>query len=331
MRYVLNRFGFLVLSIWAALTINFVLPRLMPGNPAQVMIVRYKGQLTPVALHALELQFGITHAPLWQQYLQYLSHLLHGNLGLSLTYYPVPVSQVIAQSLPWTLGLVGIATIISMVIGTAVGIYLAWNHGRFWDNVLSTVAMFTAALPYFWLALLLLYVLSYVYHWFPLAHAYSTGMTPQWTLPFILNVVRHAMLPALTIVISSIGGWMIGMRNNMIQTLGEDYMTFAEARGIRRRRLMFQYAARNAILPSLTSFAMSLGFVVGGALLTEMVFSYPGVGLQLMVAVQNEDYPLMQGLFLIIALAVLIANFIVEMLYGRLDPRTRQGEGGAYS
>jgi peptide/nickel transport system permease protein len=191
--------------------------------------------------------------------------------------------------------------------------------------------MFTAALPYFWLALLFLYFLAYVYHWFPLAHAYSTGLSPRWTFPFVWNVIRHGLLPAGTIVISSVGGWMIGMRNNMIQTLGEDYITFAEARGLKRWRLMFQYAGRNAILPSLTSFAMSLGFVVGGALLTEMVFSYPGVGLQLLVAVQNEDYPLMQGLFLIIALAVLIANFIVEMLYGRLDPRTRQGQGGAYS
>lgn len=331
MKYLASRLGFLILSLWAAVTVNFVLPRLMPGNPAILMLGRYKGQLTPEALHALKLQFGVTNTPLWQQYLIYLGHLLHGNLGLSLTYYPVPVGQIIAQSLPWTLGLVGTATIISMVLGTAVGVYLAWNHGHFWDNVLSTVAMFTAALPYFWLALLLLYFLAYVYHWFPLAHAYSTGINPTLTWSFAFNVVRHALLPALTIVISSLGGWMIGMRNNMIQTLGEDYITFAEAKGVKKGRLMFQYAARNAILPSLTSFAMSLGFVVGGALLTEVVFSYPGVGYQLLVAVQNEDYPLMQGLFLVIALAVLLANFVVEMLYGKLDPRTRQGQGGAYS
>ncbi|OLZ11377.1 ABC transporter permease [Sulfobacillus thermosulfidooxidans] len=329
MKYVLSRLSFLLLSLWVAVSVNFVLPRLMPGNPAILMLGRYKGQLTPRALHALELQFGITHQPLWHQYLTYIINLLHGNLGLSLTYYPVPVSQIIAQSLPWTLGLVGTATIISMIIGTAVGVYLAWNHGKTWDNVLPTMAMFTMALPYFWLALVLLYFLAYVLHWFPLAHAYSTGLSPSWTWSFVGNVVDHALLPALTIVVSSVGGWMIGMRNNMIQTLGEDYITFAEAKGVNHWRLMFQYAARNAILPSLTSFAMSMGFVVGGALLTETVFSYPGMGYQLLVAVENEDYPLMQGLFLMIALAVLLANFFVEILYGKLDPRARQGQGGA--
>ncbi|AEJ40003.1 binding-protein-dependent transport systems inner membrane component [Sulfobacillus acidophilus TPY] len=325
MSYFLRRLGFLVLSLWAAATINFILPRLMPGNPAILMIGRFKGQISPAALHALELQFGITHAPLWQQYLIYLNQLVHGQWGLSLTYYPVPVSKVIAQSLPWTVGLVGTATVLSVGLGVTLGVFTAWRRGGRWDTILPTLATFTAALPYFWLALLLLYGLGYEWHWFPLAHAYSTNLTPSFSLTFIFNVIRHALLPAITIVVSSIGGWLLGMRNNMIQTLGEDYVLFGEARGLSERRLMIHYAARNAILPSLTGFAMALGLVVGGALLTEVVFSYPGLGYQLLQAVQNEDYPLMQGLFLMIAFAVLVANFLVELVYAKLDPRTRGG------
>lgn len=325
MRFILRRLGFLLLSLWAAATINFVLPRLMPGNPAILMIGRFKGQISPKALHALELQFGVTNTPLWSQYLTYLNHLVHGQWGLSLTYYPVPVSRIIAQSLPWTLGLVGVATVLSVFIGVMLGIFTAWHRGGKWDAILPTMSTFTAALPYFWLALILLYLLGYLWHWFPMAHAYSSTLTPAFTLPFISNMLYHAVLPALTIVISSIGGWLLGMRNNMVQTLGEDYVLFGEARGLKSNRLMFQYAARNAILPSMTGFAMAIGFVVGGALLTEVVFSYPGLGFQLLAAVQNEDYPLMQGLFLIIAFSVLVANFLVELLYGKLDPRTRGG------
>ncbi|MDA8204450.1 MAG: ABC transporter permease [Thermaerobacter sp.] len=326
MHFIRQRLAFLVLSLWAAATINFVLPRLMPGNPAILMIGRFKGQLSARALHALQLQFGITHKPLWEQYLIYLNNLIHGQLGLSLTYYPVPVSKIIAASLPWTLGLVGLATVISVIVGLLLGIYTAWHRGKKWDTVLPTMATFTAALPYFWLGLLLLFVFGYLWHWFPLAHAYSTSLTPALSWGFLTNMVYHALLPAITIVISSMGGWLLGMRNNMIQTLGEDYVLFGKARGLSERRLMFHYAARNAILPSMTGFAMAIGFVVGGALLTEVVFSYPGVGYQLLAAVQNEDYPLMQGLFLIIAFSVLFTNFLVEILYGKLDPRTRRGD-----
>lgn len=324
MRYAINRFGFFLLSLWVAVTLNFALPRLMPGNPAMAMVARFRGQLPHHALAALELQFGVSHQPWWVQYGSYLNHLLHGNLGLSVTYYPVPVSTVIAHSLPWTIGLVGTATIISVLIGLSLGVFTAWNRGSFWDRVLPTLGTFTAALPYFWLALILLYSLGYIWHWFPLAHAYSTELTPGFTWPFIVSIVQHALLPAITIVVSSLGGWMIGMRNNMIQTLGEDYVLLGEAKGVAPRRLMFHYAARNAILPSLTAFAMSLGFVVGGALLTEVVFSYPGVGYVLLSAVQNEDYSLMQGLFLVISFTVLLANFLVELVYGRIDPRVRE-------
>lgn len=324
MRYFMNRLGFLLLSAWVAVTINFILPRMMPGNPALLMATRYQGMLSSRALHALELQFGVTNAPLWQQYLQYLNNLLHGNLGLSLSYYPVPVIKVIEQSLPWTLGLAGTATVVAAVLGTMFGILAAWRRNGAMDSVLTTSTTFTGHIPHQWFGLVLLLLFGYDLHWFPDAHAYTTSMTPEWSLAFITTVAYHAVLPALTIVVPGLGGWLLHMRNNMIQTLGDDYITFAQAKGVSSGGVMFRHAGRNALLPSVTSFAMALGFVVGGVILVEVVFSYPGVGYQLFTAVGNEDYPLMQGLFLIISLSVLLANFLVELLYARLDPRVRK-------
>lgn len=327
MRFFLQRLGFLLISVWAALTVNFLIPRMMPGNPADAILAHFQSEgapLGPNALHALEQQFGLSHAALWSQYVGYLGNLLHGQLGISITYYPMSVAAVIGRSLPWTLGLAGMATILSVILGTLLGVYAAWRRGTRLDATLTTITMFTSAIPYFWIALILVYVFGFLLHWFPQYHAFSSLSGAWWQVAG--DVLYHAVLPGLTIVISAIGGWLVGMRNNMIQTLGEDYVTFARARGVGDRRLMIAYAARNAILPNLTGFAMAIGFVVGGALLTEIVFSYPGIGMQLLTAVENQDYPLMQGIFLIIALAVLVANFLVDMLYGLLDPRARQGE-----
>lgn len=329
MRFILNRTGFLLIAVWAALTLNFIIPRLMPGNPADAILAHFAAAGTPLgpnALHALDLQFGVSHAPIWTQYVEYLNNLLHGQLGVSTTYYPLSVAHVIGQSLPWTLGLAGSATVISVILGTGLGIYAAWHRGTRVDATLTSVTMFTSAVPYFWVALLLVYFLGSELRWFPQAHAYTLLAPNATSWQFTWDVLYHAVLPGATIVISAIGGWLITMRNNMIQTLGEDYVTFARARGIANRRLMVAYAARNAILPSLTGFAMAIGFVVGGALLTEIVFSYPGIGMQLFTAVENEDYSLMQGIFLIIALAVLLANYLVDLTYGFLDPRVREGE-----
>ncbi|MCL4520458.1 MAG: ABC transporter permease [Firmicutes bacterium] len=324
MRYILDRLGFLLISAWAAVTINFILPRLMPGNPALLMVDRYQGELGPRALAAIKLQFGITSQPMLTQYWHYLGNLLQGHLGISLTYYPVSVSHIIATSLPWTLGLAGTATVIAAILGTLLGIFAAWKRNLRTDSILTTGTTFTGAIPHQYLGLLLLLILSYHFHWFPVAHSYSASMTPQWTFPFAETVVYHSLLPAVTIVVPGLGGWLLHMRNNMIQTLGDDYIVFAQAKGVSPRGVMLRHAARNALLPSVTNFAMAIGFVVGGVLLVEVVFSYPGVGYQLFTAVQNEDYPLMQGLFLIISLSVLVLNFLVDLLYGLIDPRARR-------
>jgi peptide/nickel transport system permease protein len=323
MRQLLRRIGFYVIALWASVTINFLIPRLAPGNPAQVLVARFQGKIPASAVVALEKQFGITNESLWLQYWQYLGNLLHGNLGVSLTFYPTPVIQVINQDLPWTVVLVGVSLIISFALGTLLGIFIAWRRGSLFDSVLPPVVTIFYAIPYFWLALILLYVLGFTLNWFPLSGGYDSSISPGLSADFLASAVSHAILPALTIVLSSISGWMLGMRNTMITTLTEDYVLMAQAKGLPEREVVFNYAARNAILPNVTGFALALGFVVGGALLTEMVFSYPGIGFALLQAVQNADYPLVQGIFLFIAIAVLVANFLADMLNTVLDPRAR--------
>jgi peptide/nickel transport system permease protein len=227
--------------------------------------------------------------------------------------------------LPWTLLLVGLSLVLSFVIGTLLGVIIAWKRGSAADVILMPVFTFLSAIPYFWLALIMLYFLGYELQWFPLNGGYDiNGTTPGWSLDFILSASYYALLPALTIVVSSVAGWLLGMRNAMITTLSEDYVIMAEAKGLPQRRVMFTYAARNAILPNITGFALSLGFVVSGSLLTEIVFSYPGVGYTLYQAVENQDYALIEGMFLIITLAVLAANFLADIVYVILDPRVRR-------
>ena len=323
MKHLLRRIGFYLVALWASITINFVIPRLAPGDPAGALMARFQGRMNPQAISALRLQFGLSNDPLWIQYVHYLNNLLHGNLGTSFTYFPTPVSTVLAQEIPWTLALVGISVIISFTLGSLIGVLIAWKRGSFIDSVLPPILTFFSAIPYFWLALIALYVLAYTLNWFPLNGGYATSVTIGWNTDFLLSALYHGLLPGFTIVLASIAGWMLGMRNTMITTLTEDYVLLAEAKGLSERRVMFAYAARNAILPNVTAFALSLGFVVGGSLLTEIVFSYPGIGFALLQAAQNSDYPLLQGIFLFIAMAVLGANFIADLVYVVLDPRVR--------
>ncbi|ANC32977.1 ABC transporter permease [Isoptericola dokdonensis] len=326
MTFVLRKLGFYAVALWAALTLNFLIPRLMPGNPVDQLVSKLaqKGQVTPATREAIELLLGAnTSAPLWEQYVDYLRQLAQGDLGVSVTYFPAPVTQVIGQTLPWTIGLIGISTVISFVLGVGLGTLAGWKRGSWLDNLIPVTTMFQSV-PYFWLALILLYLLGSVWMVFPLNGGYDVYTTQiGWNLPFVGSVIYYGTLPAITIVISSVGGWMVGMRNMMVSTLSEDYILTAEAKGIAPGRIMRTYAARNAILPSVSGFAISLGFVVAGSLVTEAVFSYPGVGSALLSAVNSNDYALMQGIFLVITISVLGANLLVDLLYSVIDPRTR--------
>ncbi len=325
MRFALRRLGFFVFTLWAALTINFLLPRLMPGNPALAMLSKFHGELTPQTLKALDILFGInTHKSLPAQYVSYLHQVATGNFGISLDFYPKSVSSVIGSAIWWTVGLVGVSTVLAFTLGTGLGIVAAWRRGGRLDSILPPAFVITSALPYFWVGMVFVLVFGISLHWLPYVGGYYVSTdTPSLSPTFLGDVLAHAVLPGLALVVTTIGTWILTMRNTMITTLAEDYVRMARAKGLPGRRIMVDYAARNAILPNLTGFAMSLGFVVSGAILIEYVFNYPGLGFMLLQAVQGEDYPLMQALFLLITLAVLLAILLADIATALLDPRTR--------
>jgi len=321
--HLLRRIAFYVVTAWAAITVNFFIPHLMPGDPVQNLIAREQGKLTPAAIDALNAQFGLTaHSSLIGQYFHYWSQLFHGDLGLSTSFYPASVSDVLSAALPWTIALVGAATVISFVAGTLIGTIVAWRRGTWLDSILP-ISTFFQAVPYFFFALIVLIVFGFDLGWFPISGGLDQGLVPGLDWATVSSVLDHAVLPGITIVVSSVAGWILAMRNMMVTTMDEDYVLVAQAKGLPSRRVI-GYAARNAVLPSVSSFSLSLSFVVSGALLTEIVFSYPGIGFQLLQAVQSEDFPLLQGIFLVITFAVLAANLVADVVYAALDPRTRQ-------
>jgi peptide/nickel transport system permease protein len=293
----------------------------MPGNPIQNLIGKLTGQVTPQEIRSIRLSFGLGFKQgIFGEYITYLTQLLHGNLGVSIT-LGAPVSTILGETVPWTVGLIGIATFISFAIGTLMGALLGWSRGSRFGLLIPTFTFFQAV-PYFFLATVMLLVFGSHLHWFPVLGAYSENVTPGFNWTFISNVIRYGELPVISIVLASIAGWMLGMRNMMITVIGEDFVLMAVAMGLPRRQVIV-HAARNAILPSIANLSLAFGLVVSGALLVELVFNYPGVGDLLLQAVLNEDYPLIQGIFLVITFTVLAFNLVADVLYLALDPRTR--------
>ena len=322
MRYLAKRGGLFLVTLWAALTVNFIIPRVMPGNEAQAVLATFRGA-NPGALHALEIQFGVNvHQSVLSSYFDYLGNCLTGQFGV--TAQGVPVMTEIGSKLPWTLGLVGITTVIAFVIGTVAGMASAWRRGGRLDAVLPPVLFILSTVPVFFVGLLLIYVFAVKLNWLPLSGNYSVGATPAFTPSFIWDVIKHAILPGLSLVVVTAGLWVYSMRNNMITTISEDYVKTARAKGLPNRRIMLGYAGRNAILPNLTGFAMQIGYVLGGAIVIEYLFSYPGLGYLFYTATTDHDLPLMQGLFLVYTLAVLICVLIADLVTAVLDPRTRE-------
>ena len=323
MSFILRRLAFYLVAAWVAITANFFIPRAMPGNPVEIIAAK-DPNMTADELKALELQLGGgNQGGLWHQYVTYLGHVFTFNFGTDIANSPATVSQLLAQTIPWTLILVGVATVIAFIIGTGLGIMAGWRHGGWLDRSLPAL-MFVQAVPYFFLALVLVDVVGIELHWLPTGQGYNGATVQQgWNLAFIGSALQHAILPAFTIVVTSIAGWMLQMRNVMITTINEDYVVAAQAKGLPSRRVIFTYAARNALLPQLQGFGLALGFVVSGALVMEIVFAYPGIGLLLLNAVGNDDFPLMQAIFLVITFAVLIANLVVDLVIVFIDPRVR--------
>jgi peptide/nickel transport system permease protein len=323
-KYFLQRMAFYLFTAWAAITLNFFIPRMVPGDPVQALIAKYRGQLSSEAIASLYVLFGLDEqGSLWSQYVDYWRQIFQGDLGLSFTFFPAPVSQIITQALPWTLLLVGVTTIISFLLGTGLGVLAGWRRGS-WTDGLLPVTTFFSSVPYFWLGIIAIYLLAGPDSFFPSSGGFDSGLVPAWDQYFIPSAIQHSLLPALTILISSVSGWILSMRNMMITVSSEDYITVAHAKGLSERRVALSYAARNALLPNVSGFALALGFIVGGTLLVEIVFSYPGLGFTLLQALGAKDYPLMQGIFLVITISVLVANLLADVAYLLLDPRTRK-------
>jgi len=326
MRWLLRRILFYGLAVWVALTLNFLLPRLMPGDPIGGVLQRLSpAQLAanPGIIQTYEALLGGGKSSIGHDYVVYLHRLAHFNFGISTSNYPAPVSDVIGRTLPYSIFLVGIAFLIAFVLGTTIGMIAAWRRGGGVDNVVVPTLMALSAFPAFFTALLGVYFLGLRLQWFPIQHAYDSGLIPGFNWAFLSSAVRHAELPMLVIIAAFAGGWVLNMRTVMINTISEDYVAMAHAKGLRDRRVMTRYAARNAILPPLNGFAAQFASAVGGLVFIEYVFSYPGAGLTLQQAALGNDYPLTQGLLLVFALCVIASNFVMDLANFALDPRVR--------
>ena len=328
MRYFVRKIAFFLATLWAAITLNFIIPRLQPGDPAEVMVQKLAGkdaQLNPAAVQAMRAMLGAPDGSLATQYVDYLKALVHGDFGISYTYYPYPVTEVIGQALPWTLVLVGVTQILAFVIGITLGAYAAWRRNTRFDSFVTLGSTFLGTLPSFWIALLLLFIFGYSVGWFPTGGGYS-ATTPGLNAAFLGDAAYHSILPGLSLLVTAPVGWILGMRNTMVMNLGEDYIRLAKAKGLPDRVVALRYAARNALLPSVTGFAIALGGVLGGSILVEKIYDYPGMGRLMGEAIGNRDFPLLQTLLLFIIVGVLLANLIADLLYGVLDPRARRAQ-----
>lgn len=318
--YFLRRILAALITLWIALTINFFLPRMMGGDPADFIASR-TALGSPEYADLLREQFGLDKS-LLEQYVSYFKQLLQGNMGISYSVFQVPVSQIIGQALPWTLLIVLTSTLISFAIAWVLGMLAALKKGGVFDTLVVGGSFYVQSMPYFFVAMLLLIWFGFELKWFPMSHALPSGLgdsVPWYTM--VGYIASHAFLPVLSLVVVGLAGRMVMMRSNILQIFSEDYITLAQAKGLRRRTILRRYALRNAMLPSFTGLMLSLGTAVGGAITTEMIYSYPGIGLTIMNAVLSQDYPLIMGCFTIIAVSIVAANFLADLIYPFIDPR----------
>jgi peptide/nickel transport system permease protein len=324
--YIVKRFGVFLLIVWIAATLNFFLPRLSGEDPVRTKLL--EEALLGGYVHAgidnmvreYQQRFGLDK-PLWRQYLTYLGQISHGDLNYSIANYPRTVAGMIAEALPWTIGLLGVTTLFSFAAGTILGALLAWPRAPRWMRWLMPPLWALHAIPFFLLGLVLSWLLAFKFQWLPIFGGYSAGATPALNWGFVFDVLRHAVLPALSIVLVSVGGWALAMRGMMITTMGEDYVTFAEAKGLRSATIFTRYCMRNAILPQTTSLALALGQILSGAVLVEAIFGYPGIGALLFQAIEENDFFLIQGIVFTVIVALGFATFLLDVVYPWLDPR----------
>lgn len=326
MGYFLRRLSFYFIAFLVAATINFILPRAMPGDPVTMMFAQATVQVTPERIAAMQKLLGFVDGPLYEQYFTYIKSILSWNLGISIQTYPQTVNEMLGNAVGWSLFLAGSAVILSFCIGSVLGIFAAWKRGSGYDAFISPSMLVVQAVPPVVTAMIVLYTFAIGLKWFPSSYAYTPGTIPDWTsIAFYKDVAYHAVLPLFCATIIQIGGFLIAMRNNMINLLNEDYITMAKGKGLSENRVVFNYAARNALLPSVTALSMALGMAIGGQMIVEIIFNYPGLGTVLLNAITSRDYQVLQGQLLIMTLFMLFFNFLADLLIVALDPRLRKG------
>ena len=331
-RYVVTRLGIFVLVVVVAVTINFLVPRLAPGDPVTQRMEAMASQGTAVGgdyskiVAAYKAKFGYDR-PLIEQYLRYWGDLLRGDLGYSISFFPTRTTEIIADGLPWTVGMLGIATLLAFLVGTLVGALLGWPATpASLTKVFIPIFIVFSSIPYYLLGLLLLFGFALTWPVFPSGGGHDIFTDVGFNLRSILDLIKHATLPALSIIIASVAFWGLGMRGMMVTVQGEDFMTLAEAKGLSKTRIFFRYAMRNAFLPQATHLALALGHVVSGAVLVEVIFRYPGIGYSLYTAITGKDYFVMQGILMLLIVSIALAMTLMDFIYPLLDPRVRYGK-----
>jgi peptide/nickel transport system permease protein len=322
--YLLKRTGMMLLVVFLAISVNFLIPRAMPGDPVETMMSRMAAQGGSSDMQAMiasyQAKFGLDQ-PLWRQYLSYLNRITHLDFGYSIAQYPATVTQVIGGGIIWTLGLLGLSTLVSFAIGTLLGGLMAWPRSSRLVRIVAFPLLLLSAIPYFVLGLVLLFIFAIVLKMLPSSGGYPYDLDLGFNWPSILGIIRHATLPALSIILATIGTWTLSMRGMVVSILGEDFIGFAEAKGLPRTRIFFAYGLRNAMLPQFTHLGLALGHVISGAILVEVIFAYPGIGYDLYQAIQNNDYFVIQGIVLLLSVSIALAMFILDLVYPLIDPR----------
>ena len=329
-----RRLGIYALTMWGAFTVTFLFLHLIPGDPVSAFAERLLDtggatlEVNQKMIEHYRSEMGLD-GTLWEQYWRYLYNVVvRRDFGLSFIAFPTPAQDLIFRAMPWTIALLGMAVLFSWVVGLLAGAMVAWYRGSLFSNALTNIGLVVAHTPFFFLSYLLLLAFGYGLAVLPTRGAYSVNTTPGLSVDFILSAVRHAILPAGSLVLVSVFSWLLSTRALMIGVLGEDYLLFAEAKGLPPRRILLRHALRNAMLPQITALGMTLGFVVSGAYLVEWIFGYPGVGTLFIQAAGLKDLNVMQGVWLATIFAVLTATLLVDLLLPLLDPRVRQGSSG---
>jgi len=329
LRYLGARALLWLVTILVAVTVVFVVPRLVPGDPMDAMLGRLAAAGASLNAPQLIAQyrelFGLDRS-ISEQYVSFLRELARGNFGYSINNFPSNVTDIVIPAIPWTMGLLTVTTIFSWTLGSLIGAVVGWTGGRSrFFQALVPIALVLYTTPYYILALILIFLFAFTWRIFPLSCAFSVGVRPELTVKFALDVLRHGALPALSIILVSLGWWFLSMRSLISSQKGEDYILFAEAKGLPDGHILWKYAFRNALLPQATGLALSLGHIVGGALITEVIFAYPGLGWVIYTAIKSLDFPVIQGSVLLLIVAVTTTNFVIDLAYPLIDPRIRQG------